>query len=93
MRRVLIGAGVAVMAFAVVGALTDDDVRPVGVLGFLVGVLLWHDLLLMPVVIAVGALIGWFVPVPARTAVRVAALCGLAVLVVALPLVLGAGGP
>jgi hypothetical protein len=91
MRRVLIAAGVAVMAYAALGALTDDDVRPVGVLGFLAGVLVWHDLLLMPAVIGVGALIGRFVPVPARTAVRVAALCSLAVLVVALPLVVGAG--
>jgi hypothetical protein len=74
-----------------VGALTDDDVRPFGVLVFLVGVLVWHDLLLMPIVIAVGFLIGRFVPVPARAAVRVAGLASLAVLIVAAPLVLGLG--
>jgi hypothetical protein len=91
MRRALIALGAAVMAFAVAGALTDDDVRPVGVLGFLAGVLVWHDLLLMPAVIGVGALIGRFVPVPARTVVRVVAICSLVVLVVALPLTVGAG--
>jgi hypothetical protein len=91
MRRVLIATGVLVMGFAVVGALTDDDVRPFGVLVFLVGVLVWHDLVLMPFVIAVGALIGRYVPAAARPAVRTAALCSLALLVVAAPLVLGVG--
>jgi hypothetical protein len=91
MRRGLIAAGVLVMGFAVVGALTDDDVRPFGVLLFLVGVLVWHDLLLMPLVLAAGRLIGRYVPVAAGSAVRVAALCSLALLVVAAPLVLGVG--
>jgi hypothetical protein len=90
-RRTLIAAGVLVMGYAVVGALTDADVRPFGVLLFLVGVLVWHDVLLMPIVLAVGLLVGRFVPVCARAAVRVAALCSLAVLVVAAPLVLGVG--
>jgi hypothetical protein len=90
-RRVLVAAGVLVMGFAVVGGLTDDDVRPFGVLVFLVGVLVWHDLLLMPVVLAVGALIGRYVPAPARSVARAAALCSLAVLVVAAPLALGVG--
>jgi hypothetical protein len=49
---------VLVMAFAVAGALTDGDVRRFGVLVFLVGVLLWHDLLVMPLVIAVASVIG-----------------------------------
>jgi hypothetical protein len=90
-RRALIAAGLLVMGFALVGAVTDDDVRPFGVLLFLVGVLVWHDLLLMPLVIAVGAAIGRFVPAPARTAVRVAGLCSVAVLVVAAPLPYGWG--
>ena len=58
MRRALVALGVLMMAFAVVGALTDDDVRRFGVLVFLAGVLLWHDLLVMPLVIAVASLIG-----------------------------------
>ncbi len=91
MRRALIAAGVVLMGFAVVGAATDEDVRPVGVLLFLAGVLVWHDVLLMPLVIGAGFLIGRYVPAPARNAVRVAALCTLALLVVATPLVLGVG--
>jgi hypothetical protein len=58
MRRALVALGVLVMAFAVAGALTDDDVRRFGVVAFLVGVLLWHDLLVMPLVIAVAAVAG-----------------------------------
>jgi hypothetical protein len=58
MRRALVAVGVLVMVFAVAGALTDHDVRRFGVLVFLVGVLVWHDFLVMPVVIAVSALVG-----------------------------------
>jgi hypothetical protein len=90
-RRALVAAGVLVMGYAVVGALTDDDVRPFGVLLFLLGVLVWHDLLLMPLVVALGALIGRYVPAAARAATRVAALCSLALLLVAAPMVLGMG--
>jgi hypothetical protein len=90
-RRALIAAGTLIMGFAVAGALADDDVRPFGVLLFLVGVLVWHDLVLMPFVLAVGAFIGRYVPAPARPAVRAAALCSLALVVIAAPLVLGLG--
>jgi hypothetical protein len=90
MRRVLIGAGVLVMGFAVVGAVLDD-VRLGGVVLLLGGVVVGHDLVLMPVVLGAGVMIGRFVPPPDRAAVRVAALCSLAVTVVALPLVLGFG--
>jgi len=58
MRRALVALGVLVMAFAVAGALTDDDVRRFGVVAFLVGVLVWHDLLVMPLVIAGAAVVG-----------------------------------
>jgi hypothetical protein len=79
------------MTFAVTGALTDDDVRPFGVLLFLVGVLVWHDLLLTPLMLALGALISRRVPATVRAVVRVAALCSAALLVVGVPLVLGPG--
>jgi hypothetical protein len=91
MRRALIAVGVTLMGFAVVGALADDDFDPVGVVVFLGGVVIAHDLLLMPLVLAAGALIGRFVPGPAGTAVRVAALCSLALAVIAVPLVAGFG--
>jgi hypothetical protein len=90
-RRGLIAAGTLVMGYAVVGALTDPDVKPVGVLVLLAGVVIGHDAVLLPVMIGVGVLIGCVVPAGDRTAVRAGALCSLAVTVVALPLVLGSG--
>jgi hypothetical protein len=88
MRAALITAGILVMGYAVVGVLTTS---PLGVPVFLAGVLIGHDFVLMPVVIGVGALIGRFVPAGDRAVVRTAALCSLAVTVVALPLVFGYG--
>lgn len=88
MRAGLIAAGILVMGYALVGVLTSN---PLAVLIFLAGVLIGHDFVLMPAVIGVGALIGRFVPAGNRAVVRVAALCSLAVTVVALPLVLGYG--
>jgi len=86
MRRVLVAVGVGVMGFAVVGALTDGDFDPVGVVVFLGVVVIAHDLVLMPLVLAAGALIVRFVPAAARSVVQVVALCGLALSVVAVSL-------
>jgi hypothetical protein len=88
-RRGLIAVGGAVMAFAVVGALTDPDTRPVGHLLFLVGVLVTHDAVVLPLAIGVGVLIGRYVPKRVRVPVRVAAFVTAALLVVAVPLLLG----
>ena len=90
-RRGLIAAGTLAMGYAVVGALTDPDVQPFGVLVLLAGVVVGHDAVLLPVTIGIGVLIGRFVPAGDRIAVRAAAVCSLAVTVVALPLVLGYG--
>jgi hypothetical protein len=90
-RRGLIALGGVVMAIAVVGACTDDDTRPVGHLLFLAGVIVAHDAVLLPVAIGVGVLIGRYVPVGLRAAVRTAAFVSAALLVVAVPLVLGFG--
>jgi hypothetical protein len=90
-RCALIAAGTLVMGYAVVSGLTDADVNPVGVLIFLTGALVGHDGVLVPLTIGTGALIGRFVPARDRATVRAAALCSLAVTVVALPLVLGYG--
>jgi hypothetical protein len=91
MRRLLILGGALLMALAVVGALTDKDVRPVGHLAFLAAVLAVHDALLLPLAVGVGVLIGRHVPVVARTAVQVAGLITVTLLVVAVPLMLGFG--
>jgi hypothetical protein len=83
--------GTLVTAYAVIGALADPDVRPLRHLLFLAGVLVAHDAVLLPTAIGVGALIGRFVPAAARGGVRAAAFITAALLVVAVPLVLGFG--
>lgn len=90
-RRALITIGAVGMGYAVLGALTDVDIKPFGVLVFLAGVLVAHDVVLLPIVIGVGAVVGRFLPGNARAPVRVASVISLAVSVVALPLVLGYG--
>lgn len=87
-RRVLVVVGAAVMGYAVLGALTDGG-RLFGVLLLLVAVLVGHDLILMPTVIGVGALVGRHVPARLRVPVRAALVIGLAITVVAVPLALG----
>jgi hypothetical protein len=78
------------MTYAVIGALTDADLDG-GALVFLAAVLIAHDAVLLPLTIGAGVLVGRFVPLRSRTLVRSALLLGLAVTVVAFPLVLGRG--
>jgi hypothetical protein len=52
-RVALIAAGAVLIAYAMVGALTDDAADPIGMAVFLVAVLAGHDLLWMPAVLAV----------------------------------------
>jgi hypothetical protein len=90
-RGALIAAGMVVMGYAVLGAATDPDLKPGGVLLFLAVVLVAHDGVLLPLTIGAGVLLGRFAPGWARPAVRTAAIVTLAVGLVALPLVLGYG--
>jgi hypothetical protein len=90
-RRALVVVGCGIMAYAVRGALTDPDVRPVGYLLFLTGVVVAHDAVLLPAAIGVGVLIGRFLPAGLRVPARVAGLVTAALLVVAAPLALGFG--
>jgi hypothetical protein len=90
-RRVLVTAGVGLMAYALFGAVTDPATEPLGQLAFLAAVVVAHDAVLVPLTIAVGVLIGRFVPLQARRSVRVAAICSLALTLMALPFVLGRG--
>ena len=89
-RRILVAFGTLLILYALSGALTDPDLKG-GALIFLVAVLVLHDGLLLPLSIGAGFLIGRIVPSPLRTPVRVAGVIGLALTVVALPLVLGRG--
>ena len=90
-RIVLVAAGVAMMTFAVVGALTSPDITLSRHLIFLVGALLLHDALLGPVFIAVGVLVHRTVRPPYRAIVQGALIATAAVTFVALPFMLGYG--
>ncbi|GAA3350966.1 hypothetical protein GCM10020358_78900 [Amorphoplanes nipponensis] len=91
MRGALIAVGVIVMGYAVLGAATDLDLKPGGVVLFLAAVLVAHDAVLLPVTIACGALLARFAPRWARPSMQAAGITSLAVGFVALPLVLGYG--
>lgn len=89
-RRVLIAIGALTIAYAAAGALADPDLKA-GALLFLLGVLVAHDGILLPLAVGAGAVVGRFVPLRFRAAVQAALLASLAVTVVAFPLVLGRG--
>jgi hypothetical protein len=90
-RRPLIGAGLLIMGYGVLGLILDADVDLVGVLVFGAVLLVLHDGVFLPLVAGAGRLLRRFVPPGWQAAVRLAALTDLAVTVVALPLVLGFG--
>ncbi|MFY1583749.1 hypothetical protein ACN267_04530 [Micromonospora sp. WMMD734] len=92
-RVALVAAGVLLIGYAVVGASTDPGLAPTGVLVFLAGVLVGHDVVWMAGLLAVGALLARFVPRRHRPVVRAGAVSAAALTVVALPLVLGFGRP
>jgi len=89
-RRVLVAVGTVTIGYAVLGAILDPDLKLLGMLIFLAAVLVLHDGVLSPLVIAVGAVLARL-PRAARAPVRAALVISLAVAVVALPLVLGYG--
>ncbi|WBB50460.1 hypothetical protein O3597_08365 [Verrucosispora sp. WMMA2044] len=89
-RTVLVVGGCLLMAYAVVGALTDADLTPGGVLLFLAAVLVVHDVVWMAAVLAVGVALTR-VPSRYRPTIRAAVITVAAVTVVGLPLALGFG--
>ena len=89
-RALLVMGGCLLMAYAVVGALTDADLAPAGVLLFLAAVLMGHDAVWMVAVLTVGAVLTR-VPPRHRPTVRIAAITAAAVTAVGLPLALGFG--
>jgi hypothetical protein len=92
-RAALIAAGVLTMGYAAGGALADPGLDLGGVLVFLAAVLIGHDTVWMPAVLATGAAVTRVVPRRHRPAVRIAAISAAAVAFVAVPLVLGFGRP
>lgn len=91
MRRVLIVGGASVMGFAIFGAVTDHDIKIVGVLIFLVAMLVLHDGIFLPVVLGVARLLDRVVARPWRASIHSAGIISLALGLVALPLVTGLG--
>ncbi len=91
MRRPLIAAGLLIMVYGVAGAILDADVNLIGVIVFGAILLVLHDGVFLPLVAGAGMLLRRFVPPGWQAAVRFAAIADLAVVVVALPLVLGYG--
>jgi hypothetical protein len=81
MRRALIGGGALVVAYAIIGALTSDDIDLVGVGVFLAAVVVLHDGVFLPLVLGLGKLL----PRRLRPAARVVTLILLSLLVVAVP--------
>jgi hypothetical protein len=90
--RLGLGAlGLAGMGYAVRGALFDDGEHLLGHLLFLVTVLVWNDLVLLPSAIGVGWLVVRYLPPWARGGVQGGLFISAVVTAVAFPFVLGAG--
>ena len=88
-RRVLVAVGITVIGYAVLSAITDPDIRLLGVLIFLAAVLVLHDAILLPLTIGIGVLLGRL-PAPIRAPVRVARTTGI---LLAISCRTGASGP
>jgi hypothetical protein len=86
MRPALIGAGVLICGWALAGLAGTP-----GALVFLAVVVVAHDAVFLPAVIGAGVLLRRLVPAGWQATVRFAAILDLALVVVALPLVLGLG--
>lgn len=90
-RTVLAVAGLALLGWGGYGWLTADGAEPVGQAFFLAAVLAAHDFVVVPVVLALGALSARLVPPVARRPVRAALVLSGAVSAVAFAFVVGAG--
>jgi hypothetical protein len=89
-RMVAGGAGVAAMVLGAWLLLTDRQVKaPLAVLGWLVGAVVLHDGVLVPVVLGIGALL----PVRMRRPLRAALIVAACLTAVALPVLLRPGRP
>lgn len=91
MRVVLILLGAAAMGYGAYHLVTEDHNDVVGIAVFLGAVVVGHDFIAIPAIIAVGALVTRFAPPWARIPVQAALVVSLAVSAVAFPLVLGVG--
>lgn len=90
-RAGLIVLGLAGMAFAVYGILFGAGTSPGGQFLFLALLVVAHDLVLLPLLIGLGALILRFVPAGGRAAVQGGLYASAVVIVLALPFLFGFG--
>jgi hypothetical protein len=91
LRAALLGTGVVVIGYAVLGSFLELGGKLGGVLLFLVAVLVLHDGVWLPLVLVAGALFERFVPARHRGPIRVGLIAAAALTVAALPLALGFG--
>ena len=83
----VIVAGWGVMVVAVVGAIGDEALRaPASWVRWLLGVALVHDLVVIPVVVAVGWLVARWVPAPWRVPLRTGLIVGAVVTLAVWPI-------
>ncbi|GAA4258599.1 hypothetical protein GCM10022255_079900 [Dactylosporangium darangshiense] len=91
LRALLAAAGLALIAYGVSGWLDAPAAELRGRLVFAAAALVAHDFVVVPLVLAAGALLARVVPAPARGPARAALVVAAAVSAVALPFVVGAG--
>ena len=89
-RVVLIAAGGAALAYAISGIIMSQDTR-LAYLRFLTLAPIGHELVLMPLAIVVGVLIGRFVATTVRPVVQAAIFVSATITALAIPGVLGYG--
>ena len=90
-RALLATAGVAMMGFAVLSAVTNHNFKPTRHVLFLVLALVLHDGLLLPVFLAFGLVVRRVVPARYRSIIQGALIISAAVTFVALPFLLAYG--
>ena len=90
--RITLGLlGTAAIGYAVFGIATDPGARPFGQLRFLATVLIGHDLVLMPIAVAIGAAVRRWAPGWARGPISAALFASAIMSLVALPFIVGNG--
>ncbi len=90
-RVSLVIVGLVAIGIAVVGAIADPGLNQAGALAFLLGVLITHDLVALPLAITVGALLSRRLVRWARPWVLGGLFASAVVTVLAIPLLIGTG--
>lgn len=90
-RIVLAALGISAVGFGLWGAVLTPGAQPLRHFTFMASLVLAHDLVLLPCMLAVGALVVRYVPTPVRATVQGALIISAAVSLTALPFVLGFG--